>query len=392
MAKFKQPSAELIAAIKNELPDTTQIRRAQVKTIAEKYGLPSGDEYTHFVVKCPKVRYGVFDLKRYLAKDSVTAEAPAPVEMQAITSISDEDVFVPEKIDEYVAWGFHGDVTKIIESQMFFPVYITGHSGNGKTVMIEQVCARLNRQYIRVQISPETDEDDLIGGFRLINGETVFSKGPVVKAMEAGAILLIDEIDRGSNKIMALQGVLEGKPIRIKKTNEVIKPAKGFNIIATSNTKGRGSDDGRYASATIIDEALLERFAITLEQKYPSAAVEKKIVMKHMEKYEAVNELFAENLVRWAEAVRKTYENGGVDDIIATRRLAHIVQTNAIFDNPAKSIEMCLARFDEDTRLAFVDLYKKMEVKPSNDKIDPDIRRSRKIKSLDDDEIDLTPF
>jgi MoxR-like ATPase len=228
-------------------------------------------------------------------------------------------------------------------------------------MMIEQACANAKREYVRVQITPETDEDDLIGGFRLLNGETVFAKGPVIKAMEAGAILLIDEIDRGSNKLMALQGVLEGKPVLIKKTGEVVRPAPGFNVIATANTKGQGDEAGRFISATIIDEAFLERFTVTLEQPYPSASVEKKIVKNHMGKFGASDDEFAEKLVNWGQAIRKTFEDGGVDDIISTRRLCHIVQTFSIFNDRKKAIELCVNRFDADTRAAFVDLYEKID-------------------------------
>lgn len=272
-----------------------------------------------------------------------------------------EHVFIPDNDTNYVRWGHYKDVENIIKSEMFYPVFVTGLSGNGKTMMIEQACARLKRNYIRVQISPETDEDDLIGGFRLVNGQTVFSDGPVVRAMKAGALLLIDEIDRGSNRIMCLQGVLEGKPVLIKKTGEVIIPAKGFNIIATANTKGKGSDDGRFIAATIIDEAFLERFTVTMEQPYPSSSVEKKILLKHMQKYNKVDEEFANKLTLWAEAIRKTFIDGGIDELISTRRLCHITQTYAIFNNRVKAIELCVNRFDGDTKTAFIDLYTKID-------------------------------
>lgn len=275
-----------------------------------------------------------------------------------------ENVFVPDVDPDFVRWGHYKDVESIIKSDMFYPIYITGLSGNGKTMMVEQACARLQKNYIRVQISPETDEDDLIGGFRLINGETVFSDGPVIKAMRAGALLLIDEIDRGSNRIMCLQGVLEGKPILIKKTGEIVRPAKGFNIIATANTKGKGSDDGRFIAATIIDEAFLERFNITMEQPYPTLATEKKIVIKHMEKYGKVDEDYAHKLTLWSEAIRKTFADGGIDELISTRRLCHIAQTFAIFEDRIKAIELCVNRFDADTRTAFVDLYTKIDSPP----------------------------
>lgn len=271
------------------------------------------------------------------------------------------DVYVPPKDSVYVRWGYFKDVESIIKSGMFYPVFITGLSGNGKTTMVEQACAKLKKNFIRVQISPETDEDDLLGGFRLVNGQTVFQDGPVVKAMRTGALLLIDEIDRGSNRIMCLQGVLEGKPVLLKKTGEIVTPEKGFNVIATANTKGKGSDDGRFIAAAIIDEAFLERFVVTLEQPYPSAAVEKKIVLKHMEKYGKVDEQFAEKLVTWSDAIRKTFVDGGIDELISTRRLCHISQTYAIFNNKMKAIQLCVNRFDEDTKTAFVDLYTKID-------------------------------
>lgn len=307
----------------------------------------------------PAVKRGIVDFSAKVIPLNTTAT----VQPQII--VSDEGTYIPKRVKTYVKWGHAKDIVTIIESKMFYPVYVTGLSGNGKTMMVEQACAELHREYIRVQITPETDEDDLIGGFRLVNGETVFAKGPVIKAMEAGAILLVDEIDRGSNKLMALQGVLEGKPVLIKKTGELVTPAHGFNIIATSNTKGKGSEDGRFIAATIIDEAFLERFTITMDQPYPESHVEKKIVIKHMELYGQVDEDFAENLTKWSTAIRKTFEDGGIDEVISTRRLCHIAQTFAIFKNRKKSIDLCVSRFDEDTRAAFVDLYTKIDAAAS---------------------------
>ena len=268
----------------------------------------------------------------------------------------------PLKISTLYHGGNYKDVELIVSSNAFYPVYIAGLSGNGKTMMVEQACSKANRAYIRVQITPETDEDDLIGGFRLINGETVFNKGPVIKAMERGAILLIDEIDRGSNRIMCLQGVMEGKPVLIKKTGEMVRPAPGFNIFATANTKGQGSEDGKFIAATVIDEAFLERFAITMDQPYATLNIERKIVMKHMEKYGKVDEAFAKNLVTWSETIRKTFQDGGVDEVISTRRLCHIVQSYTIFGHKLKAIELCISRFDTDTKEAFLDLYTKVDV------------------------------
>jgi len=288
-------------------------------------------------------------------------EAPTSMALAAsVSSVCNDSVFVPSKDDTFVPWGHFKDLKTALKSEQFFPFYIAGLSGNGKTFMVEQACAQLGREYVRVQISPETDEDDLIGGFRLINGETVFQKGPVLKAMESGAVLLIDEIDRGTNKIMCLQGVLEGKPVLVKKTGEVVSPANGFTVVATANTKGRGSDDGRYSAAGIIDDAFLERFPATLEQPYPSRAVETKIVKKHMEKFECVVEKFADKLTAWSEVIRKTFEDGGVEEFISTRRLCHIVQTYSIFQDEKKSIEFCIRRFDNDTKDSFNDLYDKL--------------------------------
>ena len=298
---------------------------------------------------------GVYDLSATVIKMPQKANKPSPV-------FTEESTYIPDQANTYVKWGHAKDVETIINSKMFYPVYITGLSGNGKTMMVEQACAECKREYIRIQITPETDEDDLIGGFRLVNGETVFAKGPVIKAMEAGAILLIDEIDRGSNKLMALQGILEGKPVLIKKTGEVVVPVLGFNIIATSNTKGKGSEDGRFISANIIDEAFLERFAITMIQPYPNIATEKKIVNKHMQLFHIVDKDFVDNLTKWSAAIRKTFIDGGVDDVISTRRLCHIVQSFAIFGKHKKAIELCVSRFDDDTRVAFIDLYKKIDV------------------------------
>jgi MoxR-like ATPase len=344
-----------ISAIKTAHPNFTTFSRKELIDFADKSGIKHSVVWG-VIKSVPSVKRGIYDLSA-----TVTQLRPVqPVEQPKIV-LSDEGTYVPKRLHTYVKWGHYRDITTIIDSKMFYPVYLTGLSGNGKTMMVEQACAEANREFIRVQITPETDEDDLIGGFRLVNGETVFSKGPVIKAMEAGAILLIDEIDRGSNKLMALQGVLEGKPVLIKKTGELVTPASGFNIIATSNTKGKGSEDGRFIAATIIDEAFLERFTITMEQPYPAAVVEKKIVVKHMELYGNVDNDFADNLTKWSGAIRKTFEDGGVEEIISTRRLCHIAQTFSIFKDRKKAIELCVARFDEDTRAAFVDLYTKID-------------------------------
>ena len=279
----------------------------------------------------------------------------------SVASVVDDEIYIPKSDPTYVKWGEYKTVLSVIESGHFFPLYISGMSGNGKTFMVEQAAAKAKREYIRVQISPETDEDDLIGGFRLIDGETIFQKGPVIKAMERGAILLIDEIDRATNKIMCLQGVLEGNPVLLKKTGEVITPASGFNVIATANTKGRGSDDGRFSAASIIDDAFLERFVASIDQNYPPSNVEKNILTKHAAKYDVDDSEFIEKLVSWSTVIRKTYDDDAIDEVVSTRRLCHIVKTHSVFNDRAKSIELCINRFDDETKTAFLDLYTKID-------------------------------
>lgn len=352
---------KVIEQLMNKFPKKTEFSAAMIKDAAVAVGENPRSAYVNirYTHNAPTVRRGVYNLESMMPKSSKAIEAPAMV--KGVESVSNDEVFVPEYDPTFVAWGNFNEIIKVLKSGMFYPTFVSGLSGNGKTFQIEQACAKLNREYVRVQISPETDEDDLIGGFRLIKGETVFQKGPVIKAMEAGAVLMIDEIDRGTNKIMCLQGVLEGKPVLIKKTGEVVEPKDGFNIIATANTKGKGSEDGRYSGATIIDDAFLERFTITLEQTFPTMATEEKIVMKHMQKFEAVDEEFGKLLVGWADAIRKTFYDEGIDEVISTRRLCHIVQTFSIFGKRDKAIALCVNRFDDDTRAAFIDLYEKVD-------------------------------
>jgi len=269
--------------------------------------------------------------------------------------------FIPSVDGTYVSHGNHKTVEKIVKSDMFYPTFVTGLSGNGKTFMIEQVCAKLKRECVRVNITIETDEDDLLGGFRLINGETVFHKGPVVDAMERGAVLLLDEIDLASNKILCLQPVLEGKGVYLKKINQWVKPVKGFTILATANTKGKGSESGSFVGTQILNEAFLERFAITIEQSYPTVATEKKMLLRHMAEADSVDDNFAEKLSNWADVIRKTYYDGGTDEIISTRRLVHIVKAFGIFGDKMEAIELCTSRFDEETKTVFMDLYTKVD-------------------------------
>ena len=272
--------------------------------------------------------------------------------------------FIPQIDHSYVSWGNSADIKKVIKSKMFFPIYLTGMSGNGKTFGIEQTCAMLGREMIRVNFTAETDEDDLFGGFRLINGETVFQYGPVVEAMKRGAVLLLDEVDLASSKVMALQSVLEGKGYFIKKLGEWIKPVSGFTVIATANTKGKGSDDGRFVGTNVLNEAFLDRFPVTMYQSYPSEAIEKKILTKASEAYgidfKTVEE-FIPNLTMWGDIIRKTFEEGGVDDLVSTRRLVDIMKSYSIFGNKEKAIKMSIERFDDETRESFLSLYAKID-------------------------------
>ena len=268
---------------------------------------------------------------------------------------------IPEKNDTFVKFGNFNDLRKIIQSRLFYPTFITGLSGNGKTFSVEQACAQLGRELIRVNITIETDEDDLIGGFRLVNGETVWHNGPVVEALERGAILLLDEIDLASNKILCLQSVLEGNGVFLKKIGKFVKPSKGFNVIATANTKGKGSDDGRFIGTNVLNEAFLERFPVTFEQEYPTPANEIKILVNVARDLNVVAPDFCKRLVDWADIIRKTFYDGGIEEIISTRRLVHIIRAYSIFTNKEKAIEVCVNRFDDETKQAFLELYDKVD-------------------------------
>ena len=291
-------------------------------------------------------------------KELATVDLSAQVLTFRQPKLMDEsDTSIPVKYPDYVPFGFFKDLRNIVRSNMFYPVFVTGHSGNGKTLMVEQVCAELQRECIRVNISIETDESDLLGGPTLVNGNVVNRDGPVIIAMKRGAVLLIDEVDRGSNKLMCLQGILEGKPYYNKKSGELVTPVNGFNIIATANTKGRGSDEGKYLSQ-ILDDAFLERFPITVEQEYPDVKTETKILTPLIPEPDFVN-----CLVSWADTVRKTFKEGGTDEIISTRRLVHIAKAYTIFKDRMKAITLCVNRFDEETKTAFLDLYTKVDAK-----------------------------
>ena len=272
-----------------------------------------------------------------------------------------EQNLIPDKDDTFVKFGNFGDLKKIIQSRLFYPTFITGLSGNGKTLSVEQACAQLGRELIRVNITIETDEDDLIGGFRLVDGATVWHNGPVTEALQRGAILLLDEVDLASNKILCLQSILEGKGVFLKKIGKYVKPTKGFNVFATANTKGKGSDDGRFIGTNVLNEAFLERFPVTFEQTYPTPATEQKILEGIALDLGVEDRDFCKRLVDWADIIRKTFYDGGIDEIISTRRLVHIIRAFSIFKDKAKSIQVCVSRFDDETKQSFLELYDKVD-------------------------------
>ena len=301
-----------------------------------------------------KVKRGTWKLT-----SSELKEARKVLEKTVSTQMPTEDkqCFIPEKDSNYVPFGNFNDLKKVVKSKEFYPIFITGLSGNGKTVSVEQACAQSNRELIRVNITIETDEDDLIGGFRLVNGETVWHNGPVIEALSRGAVLLLDEVDLASNKILCLQSILEGKGVFLKKIGKYVRPEVGFNVIATANTKGKGSDDGRFIGTNVLNEAFLERFPVTFEQEYPSVATEQKILDNISSDKE-----FNKRLCDWADIIRRTFFDGGIDEVISTRRLVHIVKAYAIFGSKEKSISYCISRFDVETKQAFKELYDKVDI------------------------------
>ena len=362
----------LVEYLRNNNTNGGVFRKREVVDAAAALGM----KYPGWIFQRDRmIKRGTYDLSPLMAPISaapVAAPAAAPkmvIQPKLQTVIEN---LVPQVDPTYVPFGFYRDLTKVLKSQNFYPTFISGLSGNGKTTMVEQACAKLKRECMRVNISIETDEDDLIGGNTLVDGNVVYREGPVLTAMKRGAILILDEIDRGSNKMMCLQAILEGKPYFNKKTGETVYPKAGFNVIATANTKGKGSDDGKFMSAQILDDAFLERFAITVEQEYPSVKIEKQIILNKMEKANAIDEEFADKLVTWADIIRKTFYEGGVEELISTRRLEHIVNAYAMFGSRAKAIELCVNRFDTDTKSAFLDLYKKVDAGASDDKAEND--------------------
>jgi len=284
---------------------------------------------------------------------------------------------VPIKDAGFVSFGNFADIKKILSSRQYYPIFVTGLSGNGKTFSVEQACAQLKRELIRVNITIETDEDDLIGGFRLVNGETVWHNGPVIQALERGAVLLLDEVDLASNKILCLQSVLEGNGVFLKKIGKYVRPTAGFTVVATANTKGKGSDDGRFIGTNVLNEAFLERFPVTFEQAYPSPKIETSILQKVATNLDCCDEEFITRLVSWAEIIRKTFYDGGVDEVISTRRLVHIIRAFSIFGKRKKAIEVCVARFDDETKQSFMELYTKIDAT-----IDAPVEENKRLEEL----------
>ena len=311
-----------------------------------------------------KTNKGKWNLTVREKKANLEANFAAPAVVPPI-----EQNLIPDVDPNFVKFGNFPDVKKIIQSKEFYPCFITGLSGNGKTLGVEQACAQLKREVVRVNITIETDEDDLIGGFRLVNGSTVWHNGPVIEALERGAILLLDEIDLASNKILCLQSILEGNGVFLKKIGRFVKPARGFNVFATANTKGKGSDDGRFIGTNVLNEAFLERFPVTFEQEYPSPKTEVKMLTNYCTELNCCDDQFTKNLVAWADMIRKTFNDGGVDEIISTRRLVHIIRAFGIWKNRLKAIKVCLNRFDDETKASFLELYDKIDAEVDLDNI-----------------------
>ena len=385
-----------IAEAKELFPGKSEFTRQELVAVANNVGMKYAPSW---VVKSDEHKLG--NGMYALFAESVSAPAPTvtkvntaevvnmPVTKKTIaTTETAIDNLVPTVYPNYVPFGQFSDVKSIIKSKMFYPVFITGLSGNGKTMMVEQVCAQLKREFFRVNITIETDEDDLLGGYRLVDGETVWFDGPVIQAMKAGGVLLLDEVDLASNKIMCLQPVLEGKGILLKKINQYVEPANGFQIIATANTKGKGSEDGRFIGTNVMNEAFLERFPICVEQEYPSLTVEKKIVNKELDSVGKSDDDFADKLTKWADIIRKTFLDGGIDELIATRRLVHIVKAYAVFGDRMKAIQMCINRFDDETKSAFIDLYTKVDA----DVVESVSNSATETTVEAEEELDKTPF
>jgi len=345
----------------NQFVETLPTGEYKLKDLVEQ----SGEKYhtvRNFMEKNhKKLGRGLYLVENNQAVQIQQSKSQQPQPQSALRATNSVGVEIPEKDPVFKPHGNFKDILTIVEAREFFPAYIEGHTGLGKSYMVEQACAKAGRKYIRVQLTPESDEDSLLGGFRLINGETVFVDGPVVTAMKEGALLLLDELDRATNKIMCLQSVMEGKPVLVQRTGELVKPHPEFNVIATANTKGRGSTDGRYNAATFLDTAFLERFPITITQEYPTNAVVKTILYNHAKSYGVNDDHFIEKLVFFGEVIYKTFEDEGVNEFISVRRLCHILKVYSKFDDKMKAIELCINRFDEETKEAFLDVYTKLD-------------------------------
>ena len=401
MSNLTDKRTEIVKGLEKVFPDR-EVTMKQLMEWAESEGL---SKYApSFIWEAEnKVRRGVYripEINGNVATDAKVAFVPMATEEKKEVALAtnviefpknETESYVPTKVGNYVKFGHYGDVKTIKKSGQFYPVFITGLSGNGKTMMIEQVHAELKKELFRVNITIETDEDDLIGHYALIDGKTVWQDGPVVLAMERGGTLLLDEVDLASNKIMCLQPVLEGNPLLIKKEGRIVRPKAGFTVMATANTKGKGSEDGRFIGTNILNEAFLERFPITVEQEYPSVTVEKKIINKLMTSLNCLDEEFSAKLVDWADLIRKTFYDGGVDEIIATRRLVHIVHAFSIFKDRMKAIAMCVARFDDQTKDTFMDLYSKLDDKVSMPSDEEENEISESTETEEEKE-DFSPF
>jgi len=344
-SEFTTPEVRAFCAMNDITYQTVTKKLKEFKVTKGKWNL----EVTQEVVQ---------DIEKAYAAPSVAPAVVAPVVQNLVPAVD----------ETFVKFGPFADIKKIIQSKLFYPTFITGLSGNGKTFSVEQACAQLNRELIRVNITIETDEDDLIGGFRLVDGNTVWHNGPVIESLERGAILLLDEIDLASNKILCLQSILEGKGVFLKKIGKWVKPAAGFNVIATANTKGKGSDDGRFIGTNVLNEAFLERFPVTFEQSYPHPKVEERMLRLHSASVGVYDDKFIKKLVDWADIIRKTFYDGGIEEIISTRRLVHIIRAMSIFNDKAKAIEVCVNRFDDETKQSFMELYDKVDADVDFDK------------------------
>jgi len=399
MSNLSEKQTEIVRGLEKGFPDR-EVTMKQLMEWAENEGLSkyapsfiwkSGNKVRRGVFRIPEIGANVADAKVAFVPMAIEEKKEVALATNVIEFPKNEtESYVPAKVGNYVKFGHYADVKTIKKSGQFYPIFITGLSGNGKTMMIEQVHADLKKELFRVNITIETDEDDLIGHYALIDGKTVWQDGPVVLAMERGATLLLDEVDLASNKIMCLQPVLEGNPLLIKKEGRIVRPKTGFTVMATANTKGKGSEDGRFIGTNILNEAFLERFPITVEQEYPSVSVEKKIINKLMTSLNCLDEEFSGKLVDWADLIRKTFYDGGVDEIIATRRLVHIVHAFSIFKDRMKAIAMCVARFDDQTKDTFMDLYSKLDDKVSMPSDETEAEEAHRM--LDEEDEDFKPF